>query len=187
VNIDTDAIVPARFLKRIERGGWGDYLFFDWRLLADGSPNPEFILNQPAYGDASILVVGRNFGSGSSREHAVWAIVQYGIRAVIAHRLADIFQKNSFENGLVPVLLPEEQVESIMARAQATPGYRLSVDLERCEVQDEEGFHAPFVVHSDPGTHEFRRSCLLQGRDEIALTLEHEERIGAFEAQRTSG
>ena len=187
VNIDTDAIVPARFLKRIERGGWGDYLFFDWRFLPDGSPNPEFILNQPDYRDASILVVGRNFGSGSSREHAVWAIAQYGIRAVIAHRLADIFQKNSFENGLVPVLLPEDQVEAIMFRAQSTPGYRLSVDLERCEVWDENGFRAPFVVHSDPGTHDFRRSCLLLGRDEIALTLEHENRIEAFEANHTSG
>ena len=187
VNIDTDAIVPARFLKRIERGGWGDYLFFDWRFLPDGRPNPEFILNQPGYKDASILVVGRNFGSGSSREHAVWAIAQYGIRAIIAHRVADIFQKNSFENGLVPVLLPEDQIEAIMSRAQSTPGYRISVDLERCEVWDENGFRAPFVVHTDPGTHEFRRSCLLVGRDEIALTMEQENRIEAFEATRTSG
>jgi 3-isopropylmalate/(R)-2-methylmalate dehydratase small subunit len=117
----------------------------------------------------------------------VWAILQYGIRAVIAHRVADIFQKNSFENGLVPVLLPDEQVDAIMTRAQASPGYRLTVDLERCEVWDDDGFRAPFVVHSDPGTHEFRRSCLLGGLDEIALTLEHEEKISAFEGQRTSG
>ncbi len=187
VNIDTDSIVPARFLKHIEREGWGEYLFFDWRFLPDGRPNPEFILNGPAYREASILVVGRNFGSGSSREHAVWAILQYGIRAVIAHRVADIFQKNSFENGLVPVLLPDEQVDAIMTRAQASPGYRLTVDLERCEVWDHDGFRAPFVVHSDPGTHEFRRSCLLGGLDEIALTLEHEEKISAFEGQHTSG
>ena len=187
VNIDTDSIVPARFLKHIEREGWGEYLFFDWRFLPDGRPNPEFILNGPDYREASILVVGRNFGSGSSREHAVWAILQYGIRAVIAHRVADIFQKNSFENGLVPVLLSEQQIDAIMAKAQASPGYRLTVDLVRCDVWDDDSFRSPFVVHNDPGTHEFRRSCLLGGLDEIALTLEHEEKISAFEGQRTSG
>ena len=184
VNVDTDSIVPARFLKRIEREGWGEFLFFDWRYLPDGRPNPEFVLNAPGYQDASILVAGRNFGSGSSREHAVWALLQYGFRAIIAPSLADIFHKNCFENGVVPVFLPEELIDTVMAKAQASPAYRLTVDLERCEVWDEEGFRSPFVVHHDPETHEFRRFCLLNGLDEIGLTLQHEKEISAFEAQR---
>jgi 3-isopropylmalate/(R)-2-methylmalate dehydratase small subunit len=184
VNVDTDAIVPARYLKRIERQGWGEFLFFDWRYLPDGQPVPDFILNKPRYEDASVLVVGRNFGSGSSREHAVWAILQYGFRAVIAPSLADIFHKNCFENGVVPVFLPDELISTIMAKAQASPGYRLTVDLERCEVWDDEGFRSTFVVHKDPETHEFRRFCLLNGLDEIASTLQQEERIRAFEEER---
>ena len=184
VNVDTYSIVPARFLKRIEREGWGETLFFDWRFLADGRPNPEFILNAPGYKDASILVAGRNFGSGSSREHAVWALRQYGFRAIIAPSLADIFHKNCFENGVVPVFLPEELIDKVMARAQDSPGYRLTVDLERREVWDEEGLRSSFVVHRDPETHEFRRHCLLNGLDEIGLTLQQEEKIGVFEAKR---
>lgn len=184
VNVDTDSIVPARFLKRIEREGWGEVLFYDWRYLPDGSPDPKFVLNVPGYEGASVLVAGRNFGSGSSREHAVWAIRQYGLRAVIAASLADIFHKNCFDNGVVPVLLPDEHVSTIIARAQASPGYRLTVDLERCEVSDEEGFRAPFVVHSDAETHEFRRHTLLNGLDEIASTRKHEDAISAFEERR---
>ncbi|MEE9284883.1 MAG: 3-isopropylmalate dehydratase small subunit [Dehalococcoidia bacterium] len=184
VNVDTDSIVPARFLKRIERTGWGEFLFCDWRYRPDGSSDPHFELNAPEYQAATILVAGRNFGSGSSREHAVWALSQHGFRAVVAPSLADIFHKNCLENGLVPVLLPEEQVNAVMARAQVSPGYRLTVDLERCEVWDDEGFRAAFKVHADPQTHRFRRYCLLNGLDEINLTLHHEDKIAAYERRR---
>ena len=182
-NVDTDQIVPARYLKRIERQGWGEVLFYDWRYT-DGEPNPEFVMNDERYGGAAVLVANRNFGSGSSREHAVWAVRQYGIRAVIAPSFADIFHKNCFENGLVPVIMTQEQVDTIMGKAQGSPGYELTVDLERCEVSDTQGFKAPFVVHEDPGTHEFRRNTLLNGLDEIALTLQQDEKIAAFEAKR---
>ena len=181
VNVDTDQIIPSEYLKRIEKTGYGPFLFFAWRFLPDGRPNPDFELNAPGYQGASILVAGRNFGSGSSREHAVWAITNYGIRAVIASTLADIFHKNSFENGLVPVLLPEEQVAALVEKAKKYPGYRLTVDLEQCEVRDEEGLRFPFVVHNDPATHDFRRHCLLHGLDEIGLTLQHEDKISAYE------
>ncbi|MEX0801457.1 MAG: 3-isopropylmalate dehydratase small subunit [Dehalococcoidia bacterium] len=184
VNVDTDSIVPARYLKRIERQGWGEVLFYDWRYNDDGSPRPGFFLNQPGFEDGKILIAGHNFGSGSSREHAVWAVRQYGFRAVITSGLADIFQKNCFENGLVPVLLPEAQVQELMRKAKEGPGVELTVDLERCEVWDDAGFRAPFVVHHDPDTHAFRRQTLLQGQDEIALTLEREEDISAFEEKR---
>ena len=183
-NVDTDSIVPARFLKRIERQGWGETLFYDWRYLQDGRPNPKFILNAPGYEDASILVAGRNFGSGSSREHAVWAIVQYGIRAVIAPSFADIFHKNCFENGLIPVIMPEKRVQELMRKAKEGPSCALTVDLERCEVWDDTGFRTSFVVHNDPETHEFRRHTLMNGLDEVSLSLAHEEKIGAFEAER---
>ena len=183
-NVDTDSIIPARFLKRITRTGYEDGLFCEWRILPDGRPNPEFILNAPGYQGASILVAGRNFGSGSSREHAVWALMDYGFRAVIAPSFADIFHKNCFENGLVPVLLPEESVRTLMAKALRSPGYLLTVDLERCEVRDEQGFRSPFIIHSDPPTHLFRRHTMLTGLDEIGLTLQHEEKIRAFEESR---
>jgi len=182
-NVDTDQIVPARYLKRIEREGWGEFLFYDWRY-SDGEPNPEFVMNDERYGGAAVLVAGRNFGSGSSREHAVWAVRQYGIRAVIAPSFADIFHKNCFENGLVPVIMAQEQVDVIMRKAQGSPGYELTVDLERCEVFDGEGFCAPFVVHEDPGTHEFRRHTLLNGLDDIAMTLQAEDEISEFESNR---
>jgi 3-isopropylmalate/(R)-2-methylmalate dehydratase small subunit len=181
VNVDTDSITPARFLKRITRTGYEDALFCDWRTLPDGRPNPEFILNAPAYRNASLLVTGRNFGTGSSREHAVWALMDYGFRAVIAPSLADIFHKNCFESGLVPVLLPDEVVRRVMENARAAPGYRLTVDLERCEVWDAEGLRVPFVIHQDPETHAFRRHTLLNGLDEIGLTLQHQDKIGAYE------
>src|SRR3990170_6754068 len=148
VNVDTDSIVPARYLKRIEREGWGEVLFYAWRSLPDGKTDPDFVLNEPGYEDAKILVAGRNFGSGSSREHAVWAVRQYGFRAVIAPSFADIFQKNCFENGLIPVLLPEERVQELIRKAKEGPGCELTVDLERCEVWDDQGFRSPFVVHN---------------------------------------
>ena len=183
-NVDTDQICPAQFLKRIERTGYGQYLFFSWRLLPDGSPNPDFELNAPSYQGASVLVAGRNFGCGSSREHAVWALHQYGFRAIITPSFAEIFHKNCFENGVCPVLLAEEEVAAIMAKAQTLSGYRLTVDLERCEVSDEKGLRLPFVIHTDPETHEFRRHCLLNGLDEIGLTLHHEDKILAYERRR---
>jgi 3-isopropylmalate/(R)-2-methylmalate dehydratase small subunit len=160
-------------------------LFHDWRYKDDGEPDPSFVLNEPGYENAKILIAGRNFGSGSSREHAVWAIFQSGIRVVIASSFADIFHKNCFENGLVPLILPEEKVQQLMREAKEGTGAELTVDLERCEVWDERGFRSKFVIHTDPGTHEFRRQCLLEGRDEIALTLEHEDAIGAFEEDRS--
>jgi len=176
MNVDTDQICPAEFLKRIERTGYGEFLFDRWRKQDEG-----FILNHPVYAQGTILVGGRNFGSGSSREHAVWAIQQYGYKAVIAPNFAEIFHNNSFENGLCPVLLPEEQVRQILDKALAKPGYQLTVDLDRCEVSDADGLRFPFVVHHDPPTHEFRRYTLMNGLDTIALTLMQEAKITAFE------
>ena len=185
-NVDTDSIVPARFLKRIERQGWGETLFYDWRRRPDGEPDADFVLNQPGYENASVLVAGRNFGSGSSREHAVWALRQHGYRAVISPSFADIFHKNCFENGLVPVIIPEEKARELMRRAKEGPACELTVDLETCELYDDRGFRSSFVIHDDPATHEFRRHCLLNGLDDIDLTLQHEDEIVAFEAKRPS-
>jgi 3-isopropylmalate/(R)-2-methylmalate dehydratase small subunit len=176
-NVDTDQIIPKQFLKRIERTGFGQYLFYDWRFRPDGSPNPDFILNQPAYAGASVLVAGRNFGCGSSREHAPWALGDYGFRTVIAPYFADIFSNNSAQNGILLVSLREEQVNDLLARLKSKPGECVTVDLERCEVRDETGFFARFTP--DP----FRRHCLLEGLDDIALTLQHEAEISAYEAR----
>jgi len=184
VNVDTDQICPAEFLKRIERTGFGQFLFRSWRLLADGKPNPAFELNAPEYQGATVLAAGRNFGCGSSREHAVWALDDYGFRAIIAPSFADIFHKNCFENGLVPVILPEQVVATIMAKAKESPGYRITVDLERCEVSDRSGFRVGFMMHPDRNVHEFRRYCLLNGLDEIGLTLQQEDKIAAYEQKR---
>jgi 3-isopropylmalate/(R)-2-methylmalate dehydratase small subunit len=183
-NVDTDSIVPARFLKRIERQGWGETLFYDWRYRQDGEPDSNFVLNQPGYEEGKVLVAGRNFGSGSSREHAVWALRQYGFRAVISPSFADIFHKNCFENGLVPVIIPEEKARELIRRAKEGPACELTVDLERCEIYDDRGFRSSFVIHDDPATHEFRRHCLLNGLDDVDLTLEHEATITQFEAKR---
>ena len=185
VNVDTDQIIPAQFLKRVERTGFGQFLFFDWRLLPDGKPNPDFVLNKPGYEGASILVARRNFGSGSSREHAPWALFDYGFRAIVAPSFADIFHKNCFENGIAPIALPENQVSELLSKAKAEPGYRLTVDLERCLLTDSEGLSIVFKMHDDSETHEFRRYCLLNGLDEIDLVLRHESRIAAFEARRS--
>jgi 3-isopropylmalate/(R)-2-methylmalate dehydratase small subunit len=183
-NVDTDAIVPARFLRRIERTGWGEVLFYDWRYREDGEPDPSFVLNEAGYEDARILIAGRNFGSGSSREHAVWAIQQYGFRAVVASSLADIFHKNCFENGVVPVLIPEEDVQKLLRRAKEGPALELTVDLKACLLTDGAGVSIPFVVHREPETHGFRRETLMKGYDEIALTLRREDDVAAFEETR---
>ena len=179
VNVDTDQIIPAVYLKRIERTGYGEFLFSSWRFLEDGSPNPDFVLNQPGYQNAGILVAGRNFGCGSSREHAPWALQEYGFRCVIASSFADIFYNNCFQNGLLPVTLPEEQVRQIMDRAQAHPGLRLHVDLEAQRIWDDDE-EISFTFDLD----QFRRHCLLNGLDDIGLTLQHEEEISAYEASR---
>ncbi|MBI3977236.1 MAG: 3-isopropylmalate dehydratase small subunit [Chloroflexi bacterium] len=175
VNVDTDQIIPKQFLKRIERTGYGQFLFFDWRFLEDGSPNPAFVLNQPAYQGATVLLSGKNFGCGSSREHAPWALGEYGFRAIVAPSFADIFYNNCFKNGLLPVRLPEEAVGLLIGRARAAAGYHLTVDLDRCVVEDDGGFSAPFEVDA------FRRFCLLNGLDDVGLTLQHEDRIAAYE------
>jgi 3-isopropylmalate/(R)-2-methylmalate dehydratase small subunit len=177
-NVDTDQIIPKQFLKRIERTGFGEFLFYDWRFRAEGQPDPGFVLNQAAYSGASLLVAGRNFGCGSSREHAPWALADYGFRAIIAPSFADIFASNCFQNGLLPVVLPEAAVAEIMRRAREQAPYRLTVDLEGRAVHDEAGFRASFAMD------DFRRYCLLNGLDAIGLTLQHEAEIAAYEKSR---
>ena len=184
VNVDTDQIIPAMYMKRIERTGFGPFLFASWRFNEDGTPNPDFVLNQPGYQNARILLAGHNFGSGSSREHAPWALLDYGIRAIIAPSFADIFHKNCFDNGMVPAHVTGLQVSQLIEKAKTNPGYQMTVDLESCQLTDEEGLVIPFKVHNDPQTHEFRRHCLLNGLDDISLTLEHEDKIAAYEAKR---
>ena len=177
-NVDTDQIIPKQFLKRIERTGYGPFLFFDWRYQDDGkTPNPAFELNQPKAQGASILLARRNFGCGSSREHAVWAIENYGFKAVIAPSFADIFYNNCFKNGVLPIKLSEEQVEQLFQKA-AGGGYRLTVDLNACQVSDNRGLKLTFTVD------ESRRHCLLNGLDDIALTLQHADKIAAYERSR---
>ncbi|MEX2238237.1 MAG: 3-isopropylmalate dehydratase small subunit [Dehalococcoidia bacterium] len=180
VNVDTDQIIPKQFLKRIERTGFDDALFFDWRFRPDGSPNPEFVLNQPGYEGSTILLAGRNFGSGSSREHAPWALHDYGFRAIIAPSFADIFRNNCFQNGMLPIELPDEQFEELMRRAEQYPGYTLTLDLEKQEIHDDELFVTSFEID------DFRRYCLLNGLDDIGMTLQHEKRIAAFESARAA-
>ncbi len=175
VNVDTDQIIPKQFLKRIERTGFGEFAFFDWRYLEDGVENPDFILNQPKYRSATILVSGRNFGSGSSREHAPWALNEMGFRAIIAPSFADIFRNNCMQNGMLPVILTQEEVDTIMGKALQRSGYQVTVDLENQTVSDDDGFQASFEI--DP----FRRNSLMKGLDEIGLTLELEDEISAFE------
>ena len=179
VNVDTDQIIPKQFLKRVERTGFGQFLFFDWRFHEDGSPNPDFVLNRPGYAGASVLVAGRNFGSGSSREHAPWALLDYGFRCVIAPSFADIFYSNCFQNGILPVTLPEEAVARLIANAQARPGYDVTVDLDARRIRDSTGgVDESFEI--DP----FRRYSLMNGLDEIGLSLQHADAITAYEARR---
>ena len=177
-NVDTDQIIPKQFLKRIERTGFGEFAFFDWRYLEDGVPNPDFILNQDRYRDASILVGGGNFGSGSSREHAPWALMEMGFRAIIAPSFADIFRNNCMQNGLLPVILDSSEVDTVMARALRGSGYSATVDLESQTVTDDQGLDASFEV--DP----FRKNSLLKGLDDVGITLYYEDSIESFESNR---
>ena len=186
-NVDTDAIIPKQFLKSIRKTGFGPNLFDEWRYLDKGEPgedpstrqpNPDFVLNQPRYSGASILLARKNFGCGSSREHAPWAIEQFGFRALIAPSYADIFFNNCFKNGLLPIVLPEAQVAQLFDQVAAFPGYQLTIDLERQVIVKAQGEEIPFDVQA------FRKYCLLNGLDDIGLTLRHKDKIAAFEAER---
>jgi 3-isopropylmalate/(R)-2-methylmalate dehydratase small subunit len=186
-NVDTDAIIPKQFLKSIRKTGFGPNLFDEWRYLDPGEPgqdpasrkpNPDFVLNQPRYQGASIMIARKNFGCGSSREHAPWAIVQWGVRALIAPSFADIFFNNCFKNGLLPIALPEAIVARLFDEVDAFPGYSLTVDLERQVIVRPQGEEIPFDVQA------FRKYCLINGFDDIGLTLRHADKIRSFEAQR---
>ena len=179
-NVDTDQIIPKQFLKRVERTGFGEFAFFDWRYLEDGVLNPDFILNEDRYQGANILVSGRNFGSGSSREHAPWALSEMGYRAIIATSFADIFRNNCMQNGMLPVILSESDVDTIMARALRGSGYAVTVDLESQTVTDNQGLSASFEV--DP----FRKNSLLEGLDDIGITMTLGDAIDSFEEKRTA-
>src|ERR1700754_309195 len=180
-NIDTDQIIPKQFLKRIERTGYGDFLFYDWRRIQDGpnagKPNPDFVLNKPEYKGAKILIAERNFGCGSSREHAAWAIQQFGFRAVIAPTFADIFYSNAGKNGIILVRLTDDEVATLLQRSTANPKHSITIDLEQQTVTDDESFSAHFDI--DP----FRKYCLLNGLDDIGLTLRHEAELDAYESR----
>ena len=187
-NVDTDAIIPKQFLKSIKRSGFGPNLFDEWRYLDRGEPgmdnarrprNPDFVLNQPRYAHASILLARRNFGCGSSREHAPWALADYGFRAIVAPSYADIFHNNCYKNGLLPIVLTEAEVDRLFAAAAAFPGFMLTIDLERQTVAMQDG-SATFHFDVEP----FRKHCLLDGLDEIGLTLKHADDIRAFETKR---
>ncbi|MDO8315424.1 MAG: 3-isopropylmalate dehydratase small subunit [Rugosibacter sp.] len=186
-NVDTDAIIPKQFLKSIKRSGFGPNAFDEWRYLDHGEPgmdnanrikNPDFILNQQRYQGASILLVRSNFGCGSSREHAPWALQDFGFRAILGESFADIFFNNCFKNGLLPILLPKAEIDALFLLTQSTPGFRITVDLAAQVVRRPDGHEIPFVVDA------FRKECLLNGWDDIGLTLRHAEKIRAFEVQR---
>ena len=176
-NVDTDQIIPKQFLKRIERTGYGDFLFFDWRQTPNGDPIPDFVLNDPLYKGAQILIAGKNFGCGSSREHAAWALSDFGFRCVIAPTFADIFFSNASKNGILLVRLSEAEVETLLQNAQKISGYQLNVSLPDQTVSDGQGFSAKFDV--DP----FRKFCLLEGLDDIGLTLRHAAELDKYEAR----
>jgi 3-isopropylmalate/(R)-2-methylmalate dehydratase small subunit len=177
-NVDTDQIIPKQFLKRIERTGFGQFVFFDWRFTPEGNPKADFVLNEPRYEKASILVAGKNFGCGSSREHAPWALADHGFKVVIAPSFADIFYNNSLKNGLLPVRLTEADIFRLMRRARESEGYQLTVDLEHRQVFDAAGFSASFEID------DFRRRCMLEGLDDIGLTLRFEKEISEYEQRR---
>jgi 3-isopropylmalate/(R)-2-methylmalate dehydratase small subunit len=179
-NIDTDQIIPKQFLKRIERTGYGEFLFYDWRFESNGKPTKSFILNNPKYTDASILITGANFGCGSSREHAPWSLMDYGFRVVIAPSFADIFYNNSLKNGLLLVALSETVVARLVEKSQNVENYALTVDLESKTVSDTEDFQASFEID------EFRRHCIMNGLDDIGLTLQHETKISEYENRTTT-
>jgi len=176
VNVDTDQIIPKQFLKRIERTGYGQFLFYDWRLNEDGSPNPDFELNAPQFKGASILLTRDNFGCGSSREHAPWALLDYGFRSILAPSFADIFYNNCFKNGMLPVRLPQDQISELFEWVGANSGAQLTVDLES-QTLSGDSLEYPFEV--DP----FRRDCLLKGLNDIDLTLQYEEQIREYESK----
>ena len=186
-NVDTDAIIPKQFLKSIKRSGFGPNLFDEWRYLDVGQPgedcsnrprNPDFLLNQPRYQGAQILLTRKNFGCGSSREHAPWALLDYGFKVILAESYADIFFNNCFKNGILPIVLPADVLETLFAKVQATPGFKLTVDLEKQIISGPDGISITFKV--DP----FRKECLLNGWDDIGLTLRHADKIRAFEDKR---
>ena len=177
VNVDTDQIIPKQFLKRIEKTGFGQFVFYDWRFGEDGKRNADFVLHEPRYEGATILVAGKNFGCGSSREHAVWALADFGFRAVISSSFADIFANNSTKNGFLTVRLSEQETAELMRRAQEIDDYQLTIDLEKREVRDDKGFRAQFPID------DFVRHCLLHGLDDIGLTLQHEAEIAAYESR----
>ncbi|RGE41846.1 3-isopropylmalate dehydratase small subunit [Comamonas testosteroni] len=187
-NVDTDAIIPKQFLKSIKKTGFGPNLFDEWRYLdqpgqpgvpeSSRKPNPDFVLNQPRYKGASVLLARKNFGCGSSREHAPWALDQYGFRAILAPSFADIFFNNSFKNGLLPIVLPESVIDQLFNEVAAFPGYELTIDLERQVIVRPQGEEIPFDVIA------FRKYCLLNGFDDIGLTLRHQDKIKAFESER---
>jgi 3-isopropylmalate/(R)-2-methylmalate dehydratase small subunit len=180
-NVDTDQIIPKQFLKRIERTGYGEFLFYDWRRIQEGEhtgePDPNFVLNHPAHQNAKILIAGKNFGCGSSREHAAWALSDFGFLAVIAPSFADIFFSNAGKNGMILVRLPEQDVEHLMARSKAKPDHQITINLEAQAVSNDEGFTAHFDI--DP----FRKYCLLNGLDDIGLTLRHDSKLDAYESK----
>ncbi|MGL5095124.1 MAG: 3-isopropylmalate dehydratase small subunit [Planctomycetia bacterium] len=180
MNVDTDAIIPKQFLKRIERTGFGDVLFFEWRFDLAGKPIADFVLNRPPYDKATVLVARANFGCGSSREHAPWALNNFGFRALLAPSFADIFYNNCFKNGILPIVLSETQIDDVFRRVEANPGYTLTIDLDKQTVAGPDGFALSFTV--DP----FRRHCLLNGLDDVGLTLQHEAAITAFEERRAA-
>jgi 3-isopropylmalate/(R)-2-methylmalate dehydratase small subunit len=183
-NIDTDQIIPKQFLKRIERTGYGDFLFYDWRRIQEGpdtgKPQPDFVLNKPEYSGAEILLAEKNFGCGSSREHAAWAINQYGFRAVIAPSFADIFFSNAGKNGIILCRLTEAETETLIQRSTTNPAHKITISLEAQTVTDDQGFHATFDI--DP----FRKHCLLNGLDDIGLTLLHADALAAYETKHNT-
>lgn len=180
LNVDTDQIIPKQFLKRIERTGYENFLFFDWRYLADGSPDPAFELNAPRYKGASILLTKDNFGCGSSREHAPWALNNYGFRCLLAPSFADIFYNNCFNNGILPIKLPGDVIEMLFKEVRAKDGYALTVDLPSQTIKKPNDEKIPFELHP------FKKECLLNGWDQIGLTLRHEDKIAEYEKRRAA-
>jgi 3-isopropylmalate/(R)-2-methylmalate dehydratase small subunit len=176
-NVDTDQIIPKQFLKRIERTGYGPFLFNDWRYDSGGNPNPDFILNRDPFRHGSILIAGKNFGCGSSREHAAWALLNFGIAVVIAPSFADIFHSNAANNGLLTVELPEAAIAGLFAKAAANPNYELTVNVETLTISDDQGWRASFPLDA------FRQNCLLNGLDQIGITLQSEQAITAYESR----
>jgi 3-isopropylmalate/(R)-2-methylmalate dehydratase small subunit len=177
-DVDTDQIIPKQFLKRIERSGYGEFLFYDWRFHADGRAREDFVLNQPAYAGASILAAGENFGCGSSREHAAWALLDYGFRVVLAPSFADIFAMNCKKNGIAAIAVPQSVMQKIFSEAASSGGCRLTVDLENCRISSADGVSTGFTMDA------FTRRCFMEGLDEIGLTLQHERDIADYERRR---